>query len=322
MMFFQHVTASNGYNARNLEAYGSILNDTKQYNDREKANILNRIALTTEQSMIFQLFCARFFWKCNNKNIATDFIEHFLYFNGMCCAFKHSDFGWIVLPCFIKSVDLFGRPTEVTVTMPDSSKTINVTEFVLIRDNFAFTVPAKIVEYYARMIADTARTLDVYVRAMKKPRIIDADFKSSATAKQFVENILNNEHYALIDRSKLKDTENVNVIMDTSHNADDLKGLSMYKAGLYNECIARLGITTPTIIKQAQVNQDEINKNDAMTCVILNGAFKARENACKEIYELSEGELKLDCDLSPELKPDEGDGDNSDDKDNSGDENA
>ena len=315
MIFFNNIAASNANNAANLSFYGSRLDDADYYNDPKNANLLNRVALNTEQSMIYQLYCSRFNWSCSSKQIPVDYIESMLFFNGMAAAFNHPDFGWMILPCTVKSVNMYGEPSEITVSLPDHSQNITLNEFVLLRDNPAFVVPFGVVKYYARLIADTARTLDVYVRAMKKPLIVDGDFKSQATAKQFHRSLSRNENFIVIDRKYFKDTDKLNIIQNTSHKAEDLKGIQMYKAGLYNECVARLGITTPTIIKQAQVNQDEINKNDAMTRVILEGAFKCRQKAIKEIYEKSEGALCLSCDISDELKPDENPDDNKGDGD-------
>ncbi|HDL9610131.1 TPA: hypothetical protein PX826_004738 [Escherichia coli] len=307
MIFHHNIAATNASNAANLTFFGSKLDNVDYYTDPKNANELNRLALNVEQSMIFQLYCSRFNWSCNKKEIPVDYIEHMLFFNGMCAAFNHRDYGWMILPCTIKTVNMFGQPSEITVSLPDHSENLTLNDFVLIKDNPSFTVPYGVVKYYSRMIADTGRTLDVYVRAMKKPLIVDGDFKSQSTAKQFYKSLSRNENFIVIDKKYFKDTDKINIIQNTAHKAEDLKGIQMYKAGLYNECVARLGITTPTIIKQAQVNQDEINKNDAMTRVILDGSFKCRQKAIKEIYEKSEGAINLKCDMSEEITPDEKD---------------
>lgn len=296
--------ATSGYNAQTLNFYNGKFFDPVYANDPKNAAKLNQATSANEIANIRQLYCSRYKWKSDNKNMPVDYIESMLFLNGMCAFFHDKDFGWLLLPCAIKRFNVYGEPDQVIVQFPyneKSSRTLDKGEFYLLRDNPALNIPYLTVQYYARLIADVARTCEVYVKGMKKPLMISANFTNQATKKQFANNILMNESYILLDESALKDiASNINVLQNSTHNAQDLKGLSMYKTELYNECVAKLGITTPTVLKQAQVNKDEINKNDTMANIVLNGTYECRQEANKAIYEMAG--ISLTCEIASDLK--------------------
>lgn len=297
--------ASNYSNAENLKINGSRLNDPLYYNDPKVAAILNRNAMAVTEGNILQLYCSRFRWECEDETIPTQYIEYMLFYNGMLAFFKSDDYGWLLLPCSILTVNVYGEPEEVSVALPIGTKaTINLKkpDFILIKDNTAMNIPFVTVQHYARMLADTERSCDVYARAMKKPIMISGNFKNQKSRKQFIANIQNNESYVVIDESMIDDTKEMKLMMDTSHSSEDLKGLQMYKQNLYNECISRLGIVTPTIMKAAQINEDEINKNDTMANIILENSFKCREEMTERIYEQSG--IRLKCYMADNLVAD------------------
>lgn len=298
--------ASNYSNAQNLKTHGSKLDNTDIYNDPKVAAILNRNAMAVTEMNILQLYTSRFKWECDDKTIPVEYIEYMLFYNGMLAFFESQEYGWLLLPCSILTVNVYGEPEEVSVALPIGTKaTINLKkgDFILLKDNTAMNIPFITVQHYARMLADTERSCDVYARAMKKPFIISGNFKNSQSRKQFVQNIQNNETYVVIDESMVEATKEMKVMLDTSHSSEDLKGLQMYKQNMYNECIQKLGIVTPTVMKAAQVNEDEINKNDTMANIILDNCFSCREEINKRIFELSG--ITLKCTMPDNLVKDE-----------------
>lgn len=294
--------ATNAFNSQTLAYTGSKFFDPDYASDPKNAQVLNLASAAVELNNIRQLYCSRFRWSCDNPNIPVGYIESMLFLNGMLACFEHKDYGWLLLPCAIKSYDVYGRPNSITVMLPVAENPVvelHAGDYILLRDNPADNVPFFTVQYYTRLIADTARSAEVYAAAMKKPFMISANFRNEKTRKQFIRNILANEKVVTFDKSLLDDMSDIDVIQNTSHNANDLKGLSMYKTELYNECVARLGITTPTTIKQAQVTEDEINKNDSMANIVLNASFECRQEATKAIYEAAG--ISLTCELAPDL---------------------
>lgn len=295
--------ATNAYNAQSLKFYNGKFFDPKFANDPKNAQVLNLATAANELANIKQLYCSRYKWTSDNKNMPINYIESMLFLNGMLAFFKDDDYGWLLLPCAIKRLNVYGEPDQVTVMFPyaeKANKVLNYGEFYLLRDNPANNIPYLTVQYYTRLIADVARTCEVYAQGMKKPLVIAANFTNSQTKKQFANNILMNEAYVLLDESTLKDIGTaLQVFQNSTHNANDLKGLAMYKTDLYNECVAKLGITTPTVIKQAQVNKDEINKNDTMANIVLNGTYECRMEATKAIYDMAG--INLKCELAADL---------------------
>lgn len=295
--------ATNAFNAQSLRFYNGKYFDPKFANDPKNAQNLNLATASMELANIRQLYCSRYKWKSDDENMPVDYIESMLFLNGMLAFFHDADFGWLLLPCAVKRLNVYGQPSEVSVMFPyaeRSNRILKQDEFILLRDNPANNIPYYTVQYYTRLIADTARSCEVYAQGMKKPIMMIGDFNNASTRKQFINNVQMNESYIIIDSSTMKDIgEGLNLIQNSTHNAQDLKGLYMYKTDLYNECVARLGIVTPTVIKQAQVNKDEINKNDTMANIVLNGTFECRQEAVKAIYERSK--INLTCELAPDL---------------------
>lgn len=294
--------ATNAFNSETLSYTGSKFFDPDYATDPKNAKVLNLASAAIELNNIRQLYCSRFRWTSDNPNIPVGYIESMLFINGMLAFFEHKDYGWLLLPCAIKSYDVYGRPNSVTVMLPVANNPVielQAPDFYLLRDNPADNVPFFTVQYYTRLIADTARSAEVYAKAMKKPFMVTGNFKNATTRKQFIRNIINNEQFVIFDKSLLDDMSDIDVVQNTSHNAQDLKGLSMYKTELYNECVAKLGITTPTTIKQAQVTEDEINKNDSMANIVLNASYQCRQEATKAIFE--KAGISLTCELAPDL---------------------
>lgn len=295
--------ATNAYNAQSGRFYGDKFFNPKFANDPNNAQVLNFATAANELANIRQLYCSRYKWKSDSENMPVNYIESMLFLNGVLAFFNDPDYGWLLLPCSIKKLNVYGEPDQVMVMFPYSDKSnrlLNKGEFYLLRDNPANNIPYYTVQYYTRLIADVARSCEVYAKGMKKPLIAAANFTNQQTKKQFMNNILMNESIILLDEATLKDLgSTLQVFQNSSHNATDLKGLAMYKTDLYNECVAKLGITTPTVIKQAQVNKDEINKNDTMANIVLNGTYECRQEANKAIFDMAG--ISLSCELAADL---------------------
>lgn len=302
-MFPSMGIATNAYNAQSLNYRGSKMLDPNYANDPKNAQQINLNTFQCEIANIRQLYCSRYNWTSDDPNLPVKYIESMLFQYGLMAFFHDDTYGWMLLPCTVVNINVYGEPSEVAAIYPTTAevvRTLKIGEFILLRDNPANNIPVATVSFYARLIADTARTCEVYVKGMKKPVIMAADFDSDKTKKQFIRNLYDNESYILVDRSTIDSMRGtLDVYQNSTHNAQDLKGIAMYKNDLYNECVARLGIVTPTILKQAQVNKDEINKNDTMANIVLSSTYRCRQEATKEIYEQSG--ISLTCEIAPDL---------------------
>lgn len=294
--------ATNAFNSQSGRFMNGKFFDPEFALDPKNAAVLNKATAANELANIRQLYCSRYKWTCDDENIPVNYIESMLFLNGMLAFFNDADYGWMLLPCAVKKLNVYGEPSQVTVMFPfndKANKVLEYGEFYLLRDNPANNIPYYTVQYYTRLIADTARSCEVYSKAMKKPVIIGGNFKTEKTRKEFIRNIYNNEEYVVVNEALLDDLGKLTITHNSSHNANDLKGLAMYKQDLYNECVSKLGITTPTVIKQAQVNKDEINKNDTMAHIILQGTLECRQEASAKIFEMAG--INLKCELVPNL---------------------
>lgn len=296
--------ASNYANAATLKTYGNKFDNPKTFNDPKNAPWLNRQEILIQEQHFLQLFTARYTWKSDNENMPVNYIEYLLFYNGLLAFFYHKDFGYMLLPCTINVVNWYGEPESVTVTIPYNTNvplTINKGDFVLLKDNFAFNVPFITVQHYCRKIADLNRTVEVYSRGMKKPLIIAGEFNTAKSRQQLISNIQENETAIVVDLKNISGFSGHNILQNTSHKGEDLKTLYHHKQNIYHECLNQLGITTPTVLKNAQQNNEEINKNDTLANIILEGTYKCREDATRQIYEFSG--ISLTCELATDLTP-------------------
>lgn len=284
--------ASNYFNAQSFQ--------TPDNKSKTSSNLNFNTYLIERQNLI-QLYCARFDWSSPSL-LSTKYIENMLLHFGLAAIYETKS-GWLIRPAVVKEFTLWGEPLTVTAYQ-STTQTIDLNvldgRVVLIKDNQAGNSPIKIIEHYSRLIADVSRSCEVYAKGLKKPLILEGKIESEKSRKQIVSNIHDNESYIVIDSNAIKDlTSGLSVHQNSSHNAGDLKGLEMFKNSLFHECLARLGLTTPSELKKVQLTEDEVNKNDVFSNIIIGDSYKCREEATKKLYELSE--IELTCELPPDL---------------------
>lgn len=285
-------SATNIFNAQTLQTAGSKFYDPIYASNPKNAQRLNRICADNELTHLRQLFCARFEWKSDTDAYPVDAIEYVLYANGLAVTFEDEHFGVLTLPCTVRTLNVYGQPAELSVIYYNHQKAprvlvSGVDRFALLRDNTACNIPSLITMNYGRLLADVSRTAEVYQRGLKKPVIVAGNFNTKNARREFVNQLVSNEQYCILDTTALQDLgSSLSIVQNSSHNQQDLRGIHLYKQDLYNEVCQRLGIKSLSIVKKAQVTGDEINKSDTHANIILDDCYKQRRKYCEEVRKL------------------------------------
>jgi len=268
---------------------------------REYSKIMNQMEYTRELNHIFLLYCSRFKWDLKALNIPDEYMEQRLFYNRFMCYYNDPTLGWILLPATPVGWNVYMQPTELLLQGYNYSKTIKYSvdadDAVLLYDNVSYNIPAIEFMRYAALISDVGRSCEVYSNALKKPLGFATDFSNKKTAESVIESISVNDSFILYDVEMFPKDDSGTPIVDvikSDHNAQDLKGLDMYRQSLYDEMLGRLGIATTPVRKQAQQTEDEINKNDEMCKIILAQADDCRTKAVEKMIDISGKEISCE----------------------------
>lgn len=282
---------------------------------RKLAATLNVIEQDNLLTIATNLFMSRFTWECNELNVSSYYIEKNLFYNGLLCFYKHDTYGWVLLPATPLTFNIYGEPLTIMLngygTSFEITYSVNADNAVLIRDNPLGSIPNKIFSRYATLLADLNRTCEVYANAMKKPIYFKGNgLHDKKTQEQVFDNQNNNEFAVYLDTSyidnKSRDLghgpDSISEYQ-SDHNAEELRGLYMYKRNLFAEMLSLMGIQNLDVNKGAQLTSEEVNKNDDMCKIILYQAQECREEAVKKMNEISG--LNIKCEPLYDMFPEE-----------------
>lgn len=261
---------------------------------RRNSHLLNQIDYINELDHVFTLYCSRFKWDLSELNVSNSYIENSLFFNNYMAFYNSSSYGWIVLPATPIGWNIYGEPVQLILNGFEKTfevdYSVNCEDVILFADNRGNSAPFN---YYSRMcgkLSDLGRACEVYANAMKSPTIIPTSFDKKKSALDFIQNINTNDPYILVDEKFFPTTEIGDKLIEQfnmPHTGEGLKAMIMYQKTLYEDMLTRLGIDVIAVRKEAQVTDDEANKNDLLCKVMLSQAYDCRQEAVKRMVEIS-----------------------------------
>lgn len=303
---------TNSFNARSMKQSYPRWHGNRT--NKRVSEQLNYIDFNNENDYIFNLYSSRFLWGVEKLNMTSAYPEKMLYLSPFVVFYRSKTLGWLLLPAAPAGYNAYGEPTAVNAFGYNGfSETVAVDydKMVLLYDNPAFVPPEITFCRYAQLIADTGRSCEVYSAAMKKPVTFFGSFDEAKSIQTIMDNLQRNEMYMFIDESLLiargekglVDNDELREIrtFQTDHNSADLMGLHQYKLNLIEEVRCKLGIEVNHINKAAQVTEDEANKSDSTSNLILLQALTVRKKAVEKMNKLAP-ELDITVELSPALQ--------------------
>ena len=243
----------------------------------QRANDLTFIKYFTQ---FFNLALNIFKWE-NTGEIETRFIERTLIENGYCFVYEDNDFGLVCMPCTLVGLNIYNEPTQIQITSPLISKTLNATDGVLIYNNYTKTGLIPIIINYVDRLTEIETTINTNIYLQKTPYIIVADKKTEKSVREVANQITSNEPVIIV---KANLTENLqNLALNTNFVADKLLKI---KQQIENEFLTFIGLNNNSqadkkermLVDEINVNNDYINRN-------VDILYNARELACEKINE-------------------------------------
>lgn len=243
----------------------------------QRANDLTFIKYFTQ---FFNLSLNIFKWE-NTGEIESRFIERTLIENGYCFVYSDPDYGLVCMPCTLVGLNIYNEPTQIQITSPLISKTLNVSDGVLIYNNYTKTGLMPIIINYVDRLTEIETTINTNIYLQKTPYIIVADKKTEKSIREVASQITNNEPVIVVKSTIAENLQNLT--LNTNFVADKLLEL---KQKIENEFLTFIGLNNNSqtdkkermLVDEINVNNDYINRN-------VDILYNARELACEKINE-------------------------------------
>lgn len=270
----------------------SFKNYEKQLNDLTFTDYYNRLSLLAR--VVFK-------WENLPNNIDEKWIEAFLYSEGKCMFFKHSELGLMVASCTdYGTLNPYNEPTELKPVIPnytgiDIKSYENGSECVLIRNNDDMIPTSRTVKLYAYKLTEIDRTIDVNIKAQKTPILIKCSEKQKVTLTNVYNQYKSN--MPVIFGTKDLDLSEIGVLNTSAPVV--FPELEIQKHSVWNECMSFLGINNANQDKRERLVDDEVKANDEQIQMFAHIMLKSRERACEEINRIFETNISV-CFRSPE----------------------
>lgn len=243
----------------------------------ERANDLTFIKYFTQ---FFNLSLNIFKWE-DTGEIESRFIERTLIENGYCFVYSDPDYGLVCMPCTLVGLNIYNEPTQIQITSPLISKTLNASDGVLIYNNYTKTGLMPIIINYVDRLTEIETTINTNIYLQKIPYIFLADKKTEKSIREVASQITSNEPIILVKATLAENLQNIT--LNTNFVADKLLKL---KQQIENEFLTFIGLNNNSqadkkermLVDEINVNNDYINRN-------VDILYNARELACEKINE-------------------------------------
>lgn len=243
----------------------------------ERANDLTFIKYFTQ---FFNLSLNIFKWE-DTGEIESRFIERTLIENGYCFVYEDSDYGLVCMPCTLVGLNIYNEPTQIQITSPLISKTLNASDGVLIYNNYTKTGMIPLIINYVDRLTDIETTINTNIYLQKAPYIIIGDKKTEKSIREVTNQITSNEPVIVVKANLVENLQNIS--LNTNFIAPELYKL---KKEIENEFLTFIGLNNNSqtdkkerlLVDEINVNNDYINRN-------VDILYNARELACEKINE-------------------------------------
>lgn len=243
----------------------------------QRANDLTFIKYFTQ---FFNLSLNIFKWE-NTGEIESRFIERTLIENGYCFVYSDPDYGLVCMPCTLVGLNIYNEPTQIQITSPLISRTLNVDKGVLIYNNYTKTGLIPLIINYVDRLTDIETTINTNIYLQKAPYIIIGDKKTEKSIREVTNQITSNEPVIVVKANLVENLQNIS--LNTNFIAPELYKL---KKEIENEFLTFIGLNNNSqtdkkerlLVDEINVNNDYINRN-------VDILYNARELACEKINE-------------------------------------
>lgn len=271
---------------------------------RKRANLtdlLNDLTFRIIYDKFRVLATSLFEWDGLPDGIEERHVEKYLFDGGKAIFFKDPSMSHMCLECHNGGrFNVYGDPLSYVATGFNYHKTIKTDDCVIIENNPMRLPTHDFVMFYTNKIAESERTMDVNVKAVKSPFIIACDDKDVLTFKRIFQQIDGNVPAIYADKGL-----NLNALEVLKTDAKFLcNDLMDYKKSVENELLTLLGLDNLAVDKKERVNLSEANSNNEITQSFATLMLESRQLACDRInekYGLTISVKRRECEKNVEL---------------------
>lgn len=226
----------------------------------------------------------RFIWEGLPENISSYHIEKGLFDNGQVAFYDDEMLGLLCLPCSSSSnLNVYGDPTQLTLTGIGYSETIDVDKTVRIKSNDLCSPNILQVSYYAGMLDEIETTIYLNLDQQRFPYIIPVTKDNEFSMKALYKKMQNGEKAIFVD-SKFSSGGDPGITVLETKVPYLLDKLQITKEDTINELLTFLGFNNSNNKnKKERLIVDEVNVNNSHILMNLEIEYKNRLKACEEI---------------------------------------
>lgn len=264
-----------------------LLNDTSSFTDYcrnavDVATMNNGEADFIYYTYLQMLSLNMFKYKDLPESINTFYLEYVLQTRGYIGFYDDERLGLICSEITLGGkLNHYQMPTEyhTVSTSPLVKKNLSSEECVVMKNSPLYVGIFPYLNFFAKKLALTSRTMDQNLRMQWTPYIITGDKRMLQQFKVFIKKIL--QGVQTIFTSKGFRTEDVNVLQTNApFIADELHGM---KQAILRECMTLLGIENANMDKKERLVSDEVNANNQQVIASRNIWLSERKKAIEEL---------------------------------------
>ena len=260
-----------------------LLNDTSSFTDFcrnavDVATMNNQEADFIYYTYLQMLSLNMFKYKGLPESIDVFYLEYILQTRGYVGFYEDDRLGLICTEITLGGqLNHYGLPTIYHTVSPSPllKKTLKNSECVVMKNSPLYVGIFPYLNFFAKKLALTSRTMDQNLKMQWTPYIITGDKRMLNQFKTFMKKIL--QGVQTIFTSKGFRLEDVNVLQTNApFIADELHGM---KQAILRECMTLLGIENANMDKKERLVSDEVNANNQQVIASRNIWLSERKKA-------------------------------------------
>lgn len=242
-------------------AYNDALRDFLREAPKDVDGVFNASSLFYDYELLKLVFSA-YEIKGAPEWWDYDYMMQTLFKEGFFCI-TDTAIGVVPLRCSYHGINVWGRPTEITVANPVLNTFTRKLpdEAALVKLQYDFRNIYPLIQRYSTQLAMCDSAVSVNLMNSKASIICQAESKAqAATFQKMFDEISAGKPFVVIKDGMLKKDESVIFMpVKQAYIADDVMIL---KRKIMNEFLSRIGINNANIDKRQRLNLDEVNAND------------------------------------------------------------
>lgn len=232
------------------------------------------------ETRLIELCLSMFRWTGLPDTVDPRYLELSL-LRGSCTFFRDEVIGYLALPSGNGgNLNIYGIPTERQIIAANGyNATRNITDSVIIYNNYLHTAPIMIIQDYARRLQELQNAIDINIRAQKTPLLLTCDEKELQTIRNVYQKYDGGQP-VIFGKKSLSSQPITAINTGAPYLADKLQ---TQKDKTWAEALSYLGILSYGDAKKERLITAEAEQQNSVTLASRYTKLQARQQACNEI---------------------------------------